>query len=719
VEAVFNWVNIGPNDALLGVLPLFHVLALMANLLLPLVKGSRVVYLETLNTSELLKALQERNITAFAVVPQFYYLIHERIFQEIKKRGPVTQKIFGAMVALNRTLRKIGINAGPILFRKVHHTMGPKMRYFATGGSRFDPAIQKDFYDLGIDVMQALGLTETTAAIYVNAPNDIVIGSCGKAMKGVEGKIVDSQPQEEGGPAVGELAVRGPMVMKGYWNRQDATAAVMKDGWFLTGDLGYFDSKGNLFLTGRKKEVIVLSNGKNVYPEEIEAHYLKSPFIKEIAVMGLEGKPGEERDRLHAVIVPDFDQLKKRKIVNAKEVIRYDVESLSTQIASTKRVNSYEIWQEDLPRTTTRKIKRYEVQKRVKANQGKKLSGDAEVPAEKPLSPEDTAWLEQPDVQRALKIVREASSSAPANLRPTQNLELDLGLDSMQRVELLSRLEEELGGDVEESQLAEIYTIKDLVDAVLQSAASGAGKPGTRVTFAGWKAILAEDPDDPEVLALAHPSRLNDSFWYVVSRLAQVISLDRFDLKVSGLDKLPKSGPCIICSNHQSYLDPLILASVTPAERFYQLFAVGTSEIFGKGLMRRLARSLKTVVVDPDANLVPAMRAGAFGLRHGLSLILYPEGERSIDGTPRVFKKGAAILSIHMQVPIVPVAIDGFYEVWPRNRPFQGFKPVKIEIGDAIMPPPESEASEEAYEKLTAELRTRVVTMWEGLRKNP
>jgi len=719
VDAVFNWVNIGPKDALLGVLPLFHVLALMANLLLPLVKGSRVVYLETLNTTELLKALQERNITAFAVVPQFYYLIHERIFQEIKKRGPITQKIFGAMVALNRTLRKVGINAGPILFRKVHHTMGPKMRYFATGGSRFDPAIQKDFYDLGIDVMQALGLTETTAAIYVNAPNDIVIGSCGKAMRGVEGKIVDPQPQEEGGPAVGELAVRGPMVMKGYWNRTDATAAVMKDGWFLTGDLGYFDSKGNLFLTGRKKEVIVLSNGKNVYPEEIEAHYMKSAFIKEIAVMGLEGKPGEERDRLHAVIVPNFDELKKRKIVNAKEVIRYDIEGLSSQIATTKRVNSYEIWQDDLPRTTTRKIKRFEVQKRVQANQAKKLSEDAELPAEKPFSPEEASWLEQPDVQRALKLLRAASHSAPKNLRPTHNLELDLGLDSMQRVELLSRLEEKLGGDVEESQLAEIYTIKDLIDAVLQSAASGAGKPGTRVTFAGWKAILAEDPDDPEVLALAHPSRLNDSFWYLISRLTQVISLDRFDLKVSGVEKLPKKGPCIICSNHQSYLDPLILASVIPAEQFYQLFAVGTSEIFGRGLMRRLARTLKTVVVDPDANLVPAMRAGAFGLRHGLSLILYPEGERSIDGAPRIFKKGAAILSIHLQVPIVPVAIDGFYEVWPRHKRFQGFKPVKIKFGNPILPPAESEASEEAYEKLTAELKTQVMTMWEGLRKNP
>ena len=134
--------------------------------------------------------------------------------------------------------------------------------------------------------------------------------------------------------------------------------------------------------------------------------------------------------------------------------------------------------------------------------------------------------------------------------------------------------------------------------------------------------------------------------------------------------------------------------------------------------MRRLARSLKTVVVDPDANLIPAMRAGAFGLRNGLVLILYPEGERSIDGTPKVFKKGAAILSIHLQVPIVPVAIEGFYDAWPRKKAFQRFAPLEIAIGDPIFPPPESAASEQAYEKLTAELRARVVSMWEKLPKN-
>jgi long-chain acyl-CoA synthetase len=716
VEAVFDWIELGPSDALLGVLPLFHVLAQMANLLLPLIKGSRVVYLETLNTTELMRALQERNITAFAIVPQFYYLIHERIISEINKRGTLTRNLFDTMVALNRTLRKVGINAGPVLFRKVHHTLGPKMRYLVTGGSRFDPEIAWAFHDLGIDILQAYGLTETTAAIFINSPHDNMIGSVGKAMKGVEAKIVNPQPQEEGGPAVGEVAVRGPAVMKGYWNRPDATAAVLREGWFYTGDLGYFDSHGHLFLTGRQKEVIVLSNGKNIYPEEIEAHYLKSPFIKELAVMGLEGKATEGGDRLHAVIVPNFDVLRQKKIVNAKEVIRFDVEGLSQQIPSTKRIGSYEIWQEDLPRTTTRKIKRFEVEKRVKANGSKKPSDDADLPAEKPLTEEESAWLEKPEVRRALDIVKQSARGDVQSLRPNLNLELDLGLDSMQRVELLSQLEGELDGNVEESQLAEIYTVRDLVDAVLKGAEGG--EHTKRPAFAGWKAIFEEEPTDPDVLALKDPQPGFDVFWFPLSRVFQMVGRDLFDLHVTGLENLPQHGPFILSSNHQSFIDPIILASVLPREIAANSFAVGTSEIFGKGFMRRLARWLRIIVLDPDANLVPAMRAGAYGLRQGRVLMLYPEGERSMDGSPRTFKKGAAILSIHMQAPIVPIAIDGFYDAWPRGKSFfQKLTPLKMIFGKPITPPPESEASEAAYEKLTADLKARVVTMWEDLRK--
>jgi long-chain acyl-CoA synthetase len=711
VTAVFGWAQLGPEDALLGVLPLFHVLSQMANLLLPLVKGARVVYLETLNTTELLRALAEREITAFAVVPQFFYLIHERIFKEVGQRGKLASRLVRILMAITRVCRKVGWNPGPIFFPKMHHIFGRKMRYLVTGGSRFDPQIGLDFHALGIDILQAYGLTETSAAALATSLDDNVIGSVGKPLEGVEARIVDAQPREEDGQLVGEITVRGAIVMKGYWNRPDATSAALKDGWLFTGDLGYFDAAGNLFITGRKKEVIVLSNGKNIYPEEIETHYLKSACIGEIAVLGLEGRPGEER--LHAVIVPNFDVLRQRKIVNAKEVLRYDIEGLSAQLPSTKRIGSYEIWQDSLPRTTTRKLKRFEIEKRVRANQASGRAGE-EIASEKPLTAEESNWLEQTDVQTALKIMRDAARIKPTAIRPADNLELDLGLDSMQRIELLVALEQELGGNVEESRLAEIYTVRQLVDIVRESAATGNSGPH-RPQFAGWQAVLQEEPTDPEFRDLLEPRPFKENFWYAVSRLLQIVALDRFHLRVTGLDKLPLDRPCIICSNHQSFLDPVILGSILPWQVFRNTFAVGTSEIFGSGLMRTLARWLRVVVVDPDANLIPAMRAGAAGLRHGRVLMLYPEGERSIDGPPKIFKKGAAILSIHLQVPIVPVAIEGFQEAWPRGKPFQRFAPLHIMFGDPILPPPASQASEAAYEQMTNQLKARVVGMWQGL----
>jgi long-chain acyl-CoA synthetase len=448
-DAVFAWAHIGPDDAILGVLPLFHVLSQMANLLLPLVAGTRVVYLSTLNTTELLRALRERNVTAFAVVPQFFNLIHERIFKEVQQRGALARFAFARMMRLNTLCRKFGFNLGRLLFGKIHDLFGRRMRFLVTGGSRFDPQIGRDFYALGIDVLQAYGLTETCGGAFVNSPGENVVGSVGKPLKGIEGKVINAQTSDDGSPASGEILIRGPIVMKGYWNRSDATAEVLKDGWLHTGDLGYLDDHGNLFITGRQKDVIILANGKNVYPEEIEAHYLQSSLIKEICVLGLEDGGTE---KLYAVITPNFEVLRQRKIVNTKEVIRFDVEGLSAKLPSTKRIAGYEIWQEDLPRTTTRKLKRFEIQKRVKA--GKRDDAGAEIT--KPVTQEDKAWLELPDNQRAMKIIREYSPSHPENISPADNLELDLGLDSMRRVELLVALEQELGGDVEESRLSDI-----------------------------------------------------------------------------------------------------------------------------------------------------------------------------------------------------------------------------------------------------------------------
>ena len=714
-NSVFGVVTIGPSDALLGILPMFHVLAQMANLFLPLFNGSRVVYLETLNTTELLRALQERDITAFAVVPQFFYLIHEKIFKEIGKAGKFTVRVVRALMALNRALRKIGINAGRVFFGRIHATFGTRMRYLVTGGSRFDPKIQRDFYSFGIDVLNAYGLTETTGGAFLNRPGEIVFGSVGPPLPGVEARIVNEEVVEEGRPRAGEIAIRGAIVMKGYWNRPDATNEVLRDGWLYTGDLGYLDSGENLFITGRRKEVIVLANGKNIYPEEIESHYLQSPLVKEICVMALEERLADPTsERLYGVIVPNFELLREKKIVNTKEAIRFDIEALSHKVASTKRLGSYDVWQEDLPRTTTRKLKRFEIEKRVRERQ-KNGGAEAGIGVEKPLTGEERAWLEREDVRRALAVVKEAARNRLDSIRPGHNLELDLGLDSMQRVELLTALEQTIGGAVPESHLADIYTVRDLVDAVLESERHGEG--GARASAPAWSTIFAEPMTDPDVLALAKPDLPAEILFFTLSRFIHMFALDRFAFKVRGLENLPSEGPYLLCSNHQSYIDPLLLASALPWRVFRNTFAVGTSEIFGAGFMSWLARQLRVVVLDPDANLVPAMRAGAFGLNHGRILVLYPEGERTNDGNLRIFRKGAAILSVHTRAPIVPIAIEGFYDAWPRHKKWPKFGPLEMTIGKAMPPPPASEANEATYERFTAEVKAKVSEMWEELRK--
>lgn len=719
--AVFSLINVQPTDALLGVLPLFHVLAQMANLLLPLLRGARVVYLETLNTTELMRALRERNITLFVCVPQFFYLIHERIFREVTNKGQITKALFQTMMKLNRFTRSMGLNLGKLFFAPVHKLLGVRMRYFVTGGSRFDLSIAQDFHTLGFDILQAYGLTETSGCSTATPPKDNVLGSVGKPLQGFEVKIVGGEPSEDNGLTIGEVAIRGGHIMKGYWNRPDANAEVFKEGngWFYSGDLGYLDAQGNLFITGRRKEVIVLSNGKNLFPEEIESYYLRSPAIKELCVMGLTDPRDPTLERLHAVIVPDFDVLRERKVVNSRAVIRFDVESISAQVPSTKRIQSYEIWNEELPRTTTKKLRRFEIEKRVKATQasGGATPENADPVAPAALSDDDALWLAQPAVERGLKVVEQAAKVKPPQILPRHNLELDLGLDSMQRIELMVAVEQELGGHVEESRIAELFTVRDLLDAVIASS-TGAPADASRAQFTGWDSVLNDDPTEPEVLALRENRYFQRFLWYCLFRLVYAIFLVLFRIRVRGLENLPRGTTFILSPNHQSYLDPVGMVCRLPWRVAKDTFAVGTSDIFGMGIMQSLGRSMRVIAVDPDAKLVPAMRAGAFGLRNGRNLILYPEGERSIDGAPKLFKKGAAILSIHTQKPIVPIALEGFWESWPRNVGFAKFAPLRVVFGKPVYPPKLEElpadpaALDAEYAKLIAEVKQAIVEMW-------
>ena len=278
------------RDAVLGVLPLFHALAQMANLLVPLSVGARVVFLEAVNSTSLVEALHDRGITIFVCVPQFFYLIHQRVMAEVARASPLRRLLFTGLLRANGWLREHGgWNPGRRWFARVHRVLGPRMRLLITGGSRFDPATGRDLYALGFTLLNGYGLTETSGAATVQRPGDRYTTSVGQPLPGVEIRIdrgdAGSDPAPSG-PEAGEILIRGPLVMREYLDRPDATAEAIRDGWLHTGDLGCLDADGRLYVTGRLKEIIVLSSGKNIYPEDVEAQYLQSAFVKEVCVVG-------------------------------------------------------------------------------------------------------------------------------------------------------------------------------------------------------------------------------------------------------------------------------------------------------------------------------------------------------------------------------------------------------------------------------------------------
>jgi long-chain acyl-CoA synthetase len=698
LQSVLGAIHADENDALLCLLPLQHVLASVINVLLPLYLGGQVVFADTLKRSEILQALEEAGITILATVPQFFYLFHDRIEEELSKQPARVRKLYRGMLRLNRfSQRSLKINLGKILFSKVHRSFGAKLRLFVSGGSAFDLKVAQDFHDMGFTILQGYGLTETTGACAVTPVQSNVVGSVGPALPGADIKILS--PDETG---TGEIVIRGPMVMQGYYKNPAATEEVMKDGWFYSGDLGRFDSGRNLFVTGRKKEVIVLPNGKNIYPDELEAHYLQSPYIQEIAVIGI-SSPQEHGERLHAVAVPNFDYLKSRKIANTREALRDQIAGLSNQLPKYKRLMSYQVQGDPLPRTTTRKIKRLELKKLVESGQ---LQSSDSAPA---ASNQDDRSIFQSALGQEVIHCLSETYRREGPIEPNMNLELDLGFDSMERVELLANLEQILNLKLPDDFGAELFTVRDLIIRLEQQAGVVSRTGGQERQ--SWKSLLsAESLRSEEAATFQLSGFIGSLLKYSLLRLAYYFLFRTLlRLETRGLQHLPSRGPYLICPNHQSYLDAFVLASTLPFRVWRNLFFVGYSVIFTNRPMKLIAQLTNIVPVDPDAHLLRAMKTGAYGLRSGHILCIFPEGARSFDGSLQEFKKGAAILSRELSVPIIPVAIHGTYRVWPRNsmriRPHK----VRIEWGSPI--PPSTNDVADPYQQDTNQLRKIVASM--------
>lgn len=347
------------EDRFLSFLPLHHVFECTVGFLYPISIGGSIAFCE--GVKHMADNIKEFGITAMISVPAVFDIIYRKVMKAIEKKGKLQNLEKGKKIS--NLLLKVKIDLRKQLFKEVHESLGPKLRLVVTGGAALDPETEKGFNDLGFDVEQGYGLTETAPVIAAETPKCRRLGSIGKKFPSVEVKI--DNPDEEG---IGELMAKGPSIMLGYYENEEATKdALDADGWFHTGDLARIDKDGFIYISGRKKSVIVLNNGKNVFPEEIETLLNKVEGIKESFVY--EKKEADGDVKVCVKIVYDKQLIKELYNIEGEENIREflweKVKDVNRLMPKYKYVREMIISEEELIKTTTLKIKRHEEMKKI------------------------------------------------------------------------------------------------------------------------------------------------------------------------------------------------------------------------------------------------------------------------------------------------------------------------------------------------------------------
>lgn len=646
---------------MLSILPLHHTFPFMTTLIVPLFLQGKITYIENINSNELLECMREAGITMLIGVPQLFNIFYQQIVNAINNKPFYIKLPFLTLLEIFWLLRKFtSLNLGKLLLTQIHKPFGKTLKYFASGGAKLDPQIAKFFIQIGFNIIEGYGLTETSPVVTYNLEKIKHLNSAGKVLPDVNLKILE--PDQKG---VGEILIKGPNVMLGYYKHETATQEILKDGWFYSGDLGYIDKNGYLYITGRKKEIIVLSSGKNISPEEVELHYSKSPLIKEICVLEVSNK---EEEKLIAIIVPDFEYCHKIGTVDIYGSIRWDLENLSKQLPPYKHIMGFNITKENLPRTRLGKIQRFAVKEQFlhELSAGIKIEKRKETSV---ISESDLALLASPKTQQIISVIQQKLNTNKA-ISLDDHLEIDLGMESLDRVELVVAIEKKLGLKIPADTLAKTFIIRDLINIIeTLSTSQQISSPASPVEQKStWKNILTMPLSQNLLQKIPlHQNKLEhlgtralNTFLYIVFKLF-------WRIKVIGIENIPKDKPVILCANHISFLDGFAIAAILPTWLLNKIFFAGLANYFNAPILTRLMR---IIPIDPNAQLINAMQASGYVLGNGYVLCMFPEGERSIDGKVKEFKKGVGILAQELNIDLVPIYISGTYDVWPRNKKF-------------------------------------------------
>ncbi|WP_242343869.1 AMP-binding protein [Anaeromyxobacter terrae] len=655
--------ELGPADGMLSVLPLHHTFEFTCGLLVPLSRGAEIEYLDELTSDRISEALSSGRVTAMIGVPALWSLLHRRITQELAAKPGVVEGAFRALMKGNAALRdsELGVNLGKLLFWPVHRRFGGRLRLLVSGGSALDPEVQKAFRELGFDLYEGYGLTEAAPVLAVSQPEEAAPkGSVGPALPGVELRI--SEPDADG---VGEVLARGPNVMLGYWRGgehagvdPELTGQVLEGGWLRTGDLGKLDA-GNLTLVGRKKDVIIDANGKNVYPDEVEEAYREPELVKELCVVGLPDGTGE---KVALIVVPEYGE-DDREEVRAR--LEAHVRAVSASLPFAKRAKVWHVVDGELPKTATRKVKRGLVREELLRLEAAAQKGRRARESAKERGAGD-GWL--------LELLAEVSRRPRAEVTHESRLATDLGFDSLMLTELTAALEEAGVPASAAEHLQDVQTVGELARVVSSAVPRHAPEPE--------RAAAPPPAGDEEIAVPAAMAKLGRRLLGLGQR---ALYHGLYDAKVVGAANIPHDRNVLVVANHASHLD-MGLVKIALGEEGRRLAALAARDYFFDTRVKRayFENFTNLIPMEREGSLKASLKAAAEALRRGYHLLIFPEGTRSRDGALQPFFPTAGYLALQCNVDVLPLHLDGTFEALPPGKSVPRNAELEVRIGRPI-----------------------------------
>ena len=654
------------GDRVLLPLPLHHVYPFVIGMLAPLDMGLPLILPFSLSGQQLLRALREGEVTAIVGVPRLYSALYSGIEARVESAGWIAGRLFGVFLTASGFVRKsVRLRVGKLLFRPLHKRFGKNLRLLASGGSALDPELASKLEALGWQVAIGYGLTETSPLLTVKMPNEWRADSAGKPVSGVGIRIEpDALEKEErvNGREVGEVLAHGPNVFSGYRNLPDKNDEVFtNDGWFRTGDMGYFDDDGNLHLLGRLSTLIKTESGEKIQTEDVEAAYAEEAAIREIGVL-------EKKGKLVALVVP------KQTGGDAKDAVRKAIEKSSKKLPSHQRISDYAITADALPRTRLGKIQRHRLAEHYqKAKEGGEKAATGPMDVDE-MSGEDRALLEDSAAQSVWELLAKRYHGKP--LTPDTSPQFDLGIDSLEWLNLTLEIGESSGVELTEEAIARIGTVRDLLREVTE------GGEGEAVDPLENPDKVLDEKQKKWLKPLGPVAAATARFLYALNRVLMRLL---FRVRAEGLENLPEDRQWVLTANHVSYLDPFALAALLDWSQLRKSYWAGwTGVAFANPVMRFLSRLGKILPIEPTRAARSSLAFGAKILKNKKNLVWFPEGERSPNGKLQDFKPGIGMLLEHFPACVVPVFVHGTHDALPPGRYFPRLRLIRLVLGKPL-----------------------------------